>query len=89
MRYSVGLPVDHVDQPDQFVTGPAIAEMAAAAESAGFDAVYVTDHPAADVQWLEGGGHHALDPFVGLAFAAASTTMLWLQTHVFVAAYRQ
>jgi probable F420-dependent oxidoreductase len=88
MRFSVGLPVDHVDEPDQFVTGPAIAEMAAAAEAAGFDAVYVTDHPAADVQWLEGGGHHALDPFVGLAFAAASTTTLRLQTHVFVAAYR-
>jgi len=88
MRFSVGLPVDHVDQPDQFVTGAAIAEMAAEAEAAGFDAVYVTDHPAADTKWLEGGGHHALDPFVGLAFAAAATTTLRLQTHVFVAAYR-
>lgn len=88
MRFSVGLPVDHVDRADQFVTGPAIAEMAAAAEAAGFDAVYVTDHPAADEQWLEGGGHHALEPLVGLAFAAASTTMLRLQTHVYVAAYR-
>lgn len=88
MRFSVGLPVDHVDQLDEFVTGPAIAEMAAAAEAAGFDAVYVTDHPAADEQWLEGGGHHALEPFVGLAFAASSTTTLRLQTHVYVAAYR-
>ncbi len=88
MRFSVGLPVDHVDHLDEFVTGPAIAEMAAAAEAAGFDAVYVTDHPAADVQWLEGGGHHALEPLIGLAFAAASTTTVKLQTHVYVAAYR-
>ncbi len=44
--------------------------------------------PAADDQWLEGGGHHALEPFVGLAFAAAATTTLRLQTHVYVAAYR-
>src|SRR3954453_7607184 len=88
MRFTVGLPVDHVDHVDEFVTGPAIAEMAAAAETAGFDAVYVTDHPAADVQWLEGGGHHALEPLIGLAFAAASTTTIKLQTHVYVAAYR-
>jgi probable F420-dependent oxidoreductase len=88
MRFSVGLPVDHVGHLDEFVTGPAIGEMAAAAEAAGFDAVYVTDHPAADDQWLEGGGHHALEPLVGLAFAAASTTSVRLQTHVYVAAYR-
>jgi probable F420-dependent oxidoreductase len=88
MRFSVGLPVDHVDAQAEFVTGPAIAEMAAAAEAAGFDAAYVTDHPAADQQWLVGGGHHALEPLVGLAFAAASTTTLRLQTHIYVAAYR-
>ncbi len=88
MRFSVGLPVDHVDAEAEFVTGPAIGEMAAAAEAAGFDAVYVTDHPAADEQWLVGGGHHALEPLVGLAFAAASTTTLRLQTHIYVAAYR-
>jgi probable F420-dependent oxidoreductase len=88
MRFTVGLPVDHVDHIDEFVTGPAIGEMAAAAEEAGFDAVYVTDHPAADDRWLEGGGHHALEPFVGLAFAAAATTTVKLQTHIYVAAYR-
>jgi probable F420-dependent oxidoreductase len=88
MRFSVGLPVDHADRADEFVTGPAIAEMARAAEDAGFDACYVTDHPAADQQWLDGGGHHALEPLVGLAFAAAATTRLRLHTHVYVPAYR-
>jgi probable F420-dependent oxidoreductase len=88
MRFSVGLPVDRSDRPDEFVTGAAVAEMAQAAEAAGFDACYVTDHPAADQQWLSGGGHHALEPLVGLAFAAAATTTLRLHTHVYVAAYR-
>ena len=73
MRYSVGLPVDHVRSPDEFVTGDAIAEMAAAVEAAGLDAVFVTDHPAPDDRWLEGGGHHAQEPLVALAFAAAAT----------------
>ena len=88
MRYSVGLPVDHVQYPDEFVTGDAVAEMAAAVEAAGLDAVYVTDHPAPDDRWLEGGGHHAQDPLVALAFAAAATSRINLHTHVFVAAYR-
>ena len=88
MRYSVGLPVDHVDRLDEFVTGEAVAECAAAVEDAGLDAVYVTDHPAADDRWLAGGGHHALEPLVGLAFAAAATRTIRLHTHVYVAAYR-
>ncbi len=88
MRYSVGLPVDHVDHQDEFVTGDAVAEMAVAVEAAGLDAVYVTDHPAPDDRWLEGGGHQAQDPMVALAVAAAATRRVMLHTHVFVAAYR-
>jgi probable F420-dependent oxidoreductase len=88
MRFSVGLPCERVDRPDEFVTGPAVMEMAAAAEAAGFDACYVTDHPAPDDQWLTGGGHHAPEPLVALSFAAAATTTLRLQTHVYIAAYR-
>ncbi len=88
MRFSVGLPTDHVDAADEFVSADAIAEMAAAAESAGFDAGFVTDHPAPDGKWLAAGGHHALDPFVALSFAAAATTRLMLHTHILVLGYR-
>ena len=88
MRYSVGLPVDHVGHAAEFVTGDAIAEMAAAVEAAGLDAVHVTDHPAPDDRWLAGGGHHAQDPLIALAFAAAATRRISLHTHVYVAAYR-
>lgn len=88
MRYSVGLPVDHVQHVDEFVTGDAIAEMAAAVEAVGLDAVHVTDHPAPDDRWLAGGGHHAQEPLLALAFAAAATRRIMLHTHVYVAAYR-
>jgi probable F420-dependent oxidoreductase len=88
MRFTIGLPTDHVGHADEFVTGAAVMECAAAAEAAGFDACFVTDHPAPDSKWLAGGGHHALDPFVALSFAAAATTRLRVQTHVMILAYR-
>jgi len=88
MRFALGLPTTEVDAPEEFLTGPAIAEMARHAEALGFDAVHVTDHPAGDQQWLETGGHHALDPFVALSFAAAATTTLRVQTHIVVLPYR-
>ncbi len=86
--FSVQLPTDRVDRPDEFLTAGAVAEMARAAEAAGFDACFVTDHPFPGDRWLAAGGHHALDPFVALSFAAAATTRLRLQTHVLVLAYR-
>ena len=88
MRFTIGLPTDHVAQADEFVTGAAVTECARAAEDAGFDACFVTDHPAPDIKWLAGGGHHALDPFVALSFAAAATTRLRVQTHILVLPYR-
>ena len=88
MRFTLQLPTDKVAHAAEFLTGAAIGEMARAAEAAGFDAAFVTDHPAPGDRWLASGGHHALDPFVALAFAAAATTRLRLQTHVLVAAYR-
>src|ERR1700722_9666518 len=88
MRISLGLPTDRLDRAAEFVTGDAIAEISRAAEVAGFDAVYVTEHPIPETQWKDSGGHHALDPFVALSFAAAATTSLRLQTHLCVLPYR-
>jgi probable F420-dependent oxidoreductase len=84
----LGLPTHRVDRFAEFCTGPAIGELSAAAEAAGFDAVFVTDHPAPGDKWLEHGGHHTLDPFVALSFAAAATSTLRLQTNLLVLAYR-
>lgn len=88
MHFTIGLPTDRVDRADEFVTGGAVTECARALEEMGFDACFVTDHPAPDAKWLAAGGHHALDPFVALSFAAAATTRLRLQTHILVLAYR-
>jgi probable F420-dependent oxidoreductase len=88
VRFSLQLPTDRVDAGDEFVGGAAIAELARCAETAGFDACFVTEHPFPSDRWLETGGHHALDPYVALSFAAAATTRILVQTHIAVLAYR-
>ena len=88
MRISYGLPTHRVDRVDEFLTAAAVGELAGAAESAGFDAVYTTEHPFPGDRWLAHGGHHALDPLVALSFAAAATTRIRLHLNLFVAAYR-
>ncbi len=88
MRIALQLPTHRVRQGAEFVSGPAVSELARAAEAAGFDAVFVTDHPIPDVPWIEGGGHHSLDPFVALAAAGAATSRLRLMTNICVAPYR-
>jgi probable F420-dependent oxidoreductase len=70
------------------VTAAAIARLSAAAEEAGFDAVFVTEHPIPGDAWLATGGHQALDPFVALSFAAAATSRIRLLTNLVIPAYR-
>jgi probable F420-dependent oxidoreductase len=88
MKVSLLLPTDHVHALDEFITAAAIADIAQAAEAAGFDAVNATDHPFPGDEWMATGGHHALDLFVTLAFAAAHTTTLRLHTNLTVVPYR-
>jgi probable F420-dependent oxidoreductase len=88
ISFSLELPTQRVESAAEFVTAEAIADVARAAEASGYRAVHVTDHPAPDAKWLDHGGHHALDPFVALSFAAAATTDVRLLTNVYIAAYR-
>ena len=88
MRFTVQLPTHRVDEFEEFASGEAVSEMARAAEQAGFDACFVTEHPIPTDRWLRTGGHHALDPYVALSFAAAATTRLRVQTNIAVLAYR-
>jgi probable F420-dependent oxidoreductase len=88
MQFGVSIPTERVDAGEEFISAAAIAEVARAAEEAGFTSCYVTDHPFPVQRWLDGGGHHALDPFVALSFAAAATTRIRLQTHILVLPYR-
>ena len=79
MRFSLELPVDDP---------AAIPRRAAAIESAGFDACFVTDHPAPTRTWLAQGGHLTLDPLVALGAVAAATSRLGLHTNCLIPAYR-
>jgi probable F420-dependent oxidoreductase len=73
---------------NQFLTSEFVTDFARAAESAGFGALFWTEHPAPSDEWLASGGHDAPDPFVALAFAAAVTTKLKLLTNLTVVPYR-
>ncbi len=88
MHFSVQLPTEKVEPDHEFLSAAAVAEMARAAEAAGFDACFVTDHPMPDDRFLGSGGHHSLDPFVALSFAAAVTTRIRLLTYILVLPYR-
>jgi len=88
MRVSAQLPVHRVDRFDELASAAAITQLAIAAEAAGFDAVFVTEHPFPDDRWLASGGHHAPDPFVCLAIAATATERVRLQTNLCIPAYR-
>ena len=88
VSYSLELPTQRVQAEAEFVSAAAISDIAQEAQAAGFAAVHVTDHPAPDAKWLDHGGHHALDPFVALSFAAAATSEIRLLTNVYIAAYR-
>ena len=88
MKFALGVPLMHRGEDNDFLTGEAIARLAQAAEKAGYDALYITEHPIPGDKWLRFGGHHAPDPFIGLAFAAAATTKLRLLTNLTVVPYR-
>ena len=88
MRVSYGLPTHRVDRGEEFLSARAIAELAEAAEAAGFAAVFTTEHPFPGDAWLAHGGHHALDPLVALSFAAAATSTIRLHTNLFIVALR-
>ena len=88
MKYHLQLPTDRVDRGLEFVSADGIADIARAAEAAGFESVFVTDHPFPQDEWLSTGGHHALDPFVALSFAATATSSVKLLTSLCVVPYR-
>lgn len=87
-RVSLGLPVERVSAGVELLGATALGDLARAYERFGFHAAYVTDHPAPDDRWLAHGGHHALEPTVALAVAAAATRHLLVHTNVYVLGYR-
>ena len=80
---------DHLGADGTEFANPAtVTEITRAAEHAGFDAVFVTDHPIPSPDFERIGGHHSFDPFVTLGFVAGVTTTLRLLTFLVVLPYR-
>lgn len=88
MKINATLPFDRTDQPGEFLSLAAVAEIGTTLEQAGFNGGNVTDHPCPTGRWLDAGGHDAQDPFVMLSLLAAQTTTLKLQTGILVLPYR-
>lgn len=88
VQVSYRLPTHRVELGHEFVSPGAIGDLSSAAEEVGFGAVFTTEHPFPGDYWLAHGGHHALDPFVALSFAAAATSRIRLHTNLFILAYR-
>lgn len=88
MKFILGLPTDDVRRREEFGTVEAVADMARTAEALGYEGVFVTDHPIPPEKFLRAGGHHALEPTIVLAVAAAATTRLRLMTNLYIIGYR-
>jgi probable F420-dependent oxidoreductase len=88
MRFTITHPMHSHPYNPELVSGAGIAKVAAATEAAGIHGFGLTDHPAPSQRWLEAGGHDALDPFVTLGFAAATTSTLRLIPNIVVLPYR-
>lgn len=81
------LTITHPYNPE-LGTGDGLDTVAVAAEAAGFAGVALTDHPRPAQRWLDAGGHDALDPFVGMGYAAARTSTLRLIPNILVLQHR-
>ncbi|OBI80944.1 LLM class F420-dependent oxidoreductase [Mycobacterium sp. E740] len=88
MRFTFTHPMHSHPYNPELVTGKGIATVASAAEAAGFHGFGFTDHPAPTQRWLQAGGHDAVDPFVAMGYAAATTSSLRLIPNIVVLPYR-
>ena len=87
LQYIFQYPDHHGSAGDMLDAGP-VAELAIAAEHAGWHGFAFTEHPAPTAKWLDSGGHQSLDPFIALATVAAVTTRMRLLTYLSVLPYR-
>jgi probable F420-dependent oxidoreductase len=88
MKFTLEYPSEQPAAPDDFLRSDALRDVATAAESAGFDAIALSDHPAPSVKWRTNGGHNTLDPIAALAFMAGATSRIKLMTNLYVLPYR-
>lgn len=88
MKFTATYPLGIRGAGTEFLEPSALVEFARAAESHGYQAVALTEHPMPPKAWLDAGGHHAFDPMTALGFCAAHTRDLTLMSYLSVLPYR-
>jgi probable F420-dependent oxidoreductase len=88
VKYTVQYPLVHPGYGPELRLAASIAAFARAAESAGFDAVAFTEHPAPSHKWIASGGHDSYDPLAALACCAVSTERIRLLPYTLILPYR-
>jgi len=87
VKFTVEHPIGQHDCAPELYSGDGLVEVARACEETGYHAVAFTEHPAPSLKWLRGGGHLSLEPLSALAFCAAVTHRILLQTQLLVLPY--
>jgi probable F420-dependent oxidoreductase len=87
MRFSVEYPVSAAGYDPALLTRSGLTTVARAVETAGFDAIGFTEHPAPSQKWMSAGGHDTLDVVAALSFCAAVTSTLTLMPYLLVLPY--
>jgi probable F420-dependent oxidoreductase len=94
MRFTVQYPIHPAPAyasggyADALLEPDSISRFAMTAETAGFDAIAFTEHPAPSQKWVDSGGHDSFDTTTVLGFCAAVTSRLRLIPYAMVLPYR-
>ena len=84
LKFTLEYPSELPSAPDDFLLPDVVRSVVTTAETAGFSAVALSEHPAPSAKWRGNGGHNTLDPIAALGFMAAATTSIKLLTNLIV-----
>ena len=88
MKFTLQYPIAHAGYSPALLGADGMRSVVTAAETAGFDSIAFTEHPAPSQKWMAGGGHESFDPLTALALCAGVTNTIRLQTYLLVLPYR-
>lgn len=87
MKFAFEYVVDSDSDGGSLASAEGLAAVAKAADTLGYNAIALPEHPAPSQKWLTHGGHETLDPVASLGFVAALTRRLQIMTHLLVVPY--
>ena len=88
VKFTLQYPIAHAGYSPALLAADGMRKVVVAAETAGFDSIAFTEHPAPSQKWMAGGGHESFDPLTALALCAGVTSTILLQTYLLVLPYR-